>query len=62
MRAAEIGRARRQMDLALSRHTGRTAEQVHADADRERVFTAEQAKEYGFIDEVLPYRKLSAAR
>jgi ATP-dependent Clp protease, protease subunit len=34
-------------------HTGQTVEQVEADSDRDRWFTAEQAKEYGFIDHVV---------
>ena len=33
-------------------HTGQPLEQVETDADRDRWFTAEQAKEYGFIDKV----------
>ena len=34
-------------------HTGQTIEQVEADSDRDRWFTADQAKEYGFIDHVV---------
>lgn len=34
-------------------HTGQTVEQVEADSDRDRWFTAEQAKEYGFVDHVV---------
>ena len=34
-------------------HTGQTVEQVELDSERDRWFTAEQAKEYGLIDEVL---------
>jgi ATP-dependent Clp protease protease subunit len=34
-------------------HTGQTVEQIEADADRDRWFTAEQAKEYGFVDRVI---------
>jgi ATP-dependent Clp protease, protease subunit len=34
-------------------HTGQTVEQVEADSDRDRWFTADQAKEYGFIDHVV---------
>ncbi|GAB3492587.1 ATP-dependent Clp protease proteolytic subunit [Nocardiopsis coralliicola] len=34
-------------------HTGQTVEQVEKDSDRDRWFTAEEAREYGFIDEVL---------
>ena len=36
----------------ISQHTGQPLEQVEPDADRDRWFTAEQAKEYGFIDHV----------
>jgi ATP-dependent Clp protease protease subunit len=34
-------------------HTGQTVEQIETDSDRDRWFTAEQAKVYGFIDEVV---------
>jgi len=34
-------------------HTGQSVEQVEADSDRDRWFTADQAKEYGFIDHVV---------
>jgi ATP-dependent Clp protease, protease subunit len=34
-------------------HTGQTVEQIEADADRDRWFTAEQAREYGFVDRVI---------
>jgi len=37
----------------ISRHTGQTVEQITSDADRDRWFTAEQALEYGFIDNVV---------
>ncbi len=37
----------------ISKHTGQTLEQVELDADRDRWFTADQAKEYGFIDHVV---------
>jgi ATP-dependent Clp protease, protease subunit len=37
----------------ISRHTGQDRDQVELDADRDRWFTAEQAKEYGFIDHVV---------
>jgi ATP-dependent Clp protease protease subunit len=36
-----------------ARHTGQTVEQIEIDSDRDRWFTAEQAKEYGFIDTVV---------
>jgi ATP-dependent Clp protease protease subunit len=37
-------------------HTGQTKEQINADSDRDRWFTAEQAKEYGIIDHVIVRR------
>ncbi|GAA1155851.1 ATP-dependent Clp protease proteolytic subunit [Kribbella jejuensis] len=37
----------------ISEHTGQPLEQVENDADRDRWFTADQAKEYGFIDHVV---------
>jgi len=40
----------------ISEHTGQPVDQVEADFDRDRWFTAEQAKEYGIIDEVIAER------
>ena len=40
-------------------HTGQTVEQVHDDMDRDRFFTAEQAREYGLIDRVIESHELS---
>lgn len=37
----------------IAKHTGQPVEQIEADSDRDRWFTAEQAKEYGFIDNVI---------
>jgi ATP-dependent Clp protease protease subunit len=34
-------------------HTGRPVEEIERDADRDRWFTAEQAREYGFVDHVI---------
>ncbi|QDQ99341.1 ATP-dependent Clp protease proteolytic subunit [Tomitella fengzijianii] len=60
IQAKEIERMRRAMETTLARHTGRTAEQVRIDTDRDKILTAEEAREYGLIDTVLEYRKLSA--
>ena len=40
------------MAALIAKHTGQTVEQIEADSDRDRWFTAEQALEYGFIDHV----------
>jgi ATP-dependent Clp protease protease subunit len=37
----------------IAQHTGQTVEQIEADADRDRWFTAEQAKDYGLVDQVI---------
>ncbi|MBX6355260.1 MAG: ATP-dependent Clp protease proteolytic subunit [Micromonosporaceae bacterium] len=37
----------------IARHTGQAPEQIYADFDRDRWFTAEEAREYGFIDQVI---------
>ena len=59
IQAAEIERMRTLMEETLARHTGQTAEQVRLDTDRDKILTAEQAKEYGIIDQVFEYRKLN---
>ena len=58
--ANEIERMRRLMEETLAEHTGRTAEQVRIDTDRDKILTAQEAVEYGLIDTVFDYRKLNA--
>jgi len=60
--AREILRMRTLLEELLSNHTGQTVEKVHRDTDRDFVMSAEEAKEYGIIDTVLEYRKLSAQK
>ncbi|GAB3581470.1 ATP-dependent Clp protease proteolytic subunit [Amycolatopsis endophytica] len=59
IQANEIQRVRRLMETTLAKHTTKSPEEVRADIERDKILTAEQAKEYGIIDEVLPYRKAS---
>jgi ATP-dependent Clp protease protease subunit len=58
--ANEIQRMRVLEEEMLARHTGQTVEAVRADIERDKILTAEEAKEYGFVDEVLSTRKMSA--
>jgi ATP-dependent Clp protease protease subunit len=44
---------KRQLFKLIAEHTGQTVDQIETDADRDRWFTADQAKEYGFIDHVV---------
>ena len=47
---------KRLMAERIAEHTGQTVEQIEADSERDRWFTAEQAKDYGIIDEVIKRR------
>jgi ATP-dependent Clp protease, protease subunit len=51
--AREILKVRARIDEIYAEHTGRTPEEVRGDMERDRFFTAEQAREYGMIDRVL---------
>ena len=57
--ARETLELRAYVDEIYARHTGRVAEEVHADMDRDRYFTAEQARDYGLIDRVISAHELS---
>jgi ATP-dependent Clp protease protease subunit len=57
--AREILALRRHIDEIYSRHTGQLLERVHEDMDRDRYFTAEQARDYGLIDRVISSHELS---
>jgi ATP-dependent Clp protease protease subunit len=49
----EILRYRQLLNEILGRHCGKSAEQVAKDSDRDFFLTAQQAKEYGLVDEIL---------
>jgi len=51
--AREILNLRARIDEIYALHTGRETEEVRADMERDRFFTAEQALEYGLVDRVL---------
>ena len=57
IQANEVQRMRDLMEDTLATHTGNSKEQVRQDVERDKILTAEQAKEYGLIDEVLAGRK-----
>jgi ATP-dependent Clp protease, protease subunit len=59
IQAREIQRMRDLEEQILARHTGQDIETVRADIERDKIFTAEQAKEYGLVDEVITTRKLA---
>ena len=57
--AREILRIRSLLEEVLSFHTGQTQEKIHRDTDRDFVMSAEEAKDYGIIDEVISVRQLA---
>jgi ATP-dependent Clp protease protease subunit len=57
IQAKEIIRLKKRLNEILSYHTGQNLEQVEVDTDRDYFMSAEEAKEYGVIDEVLQSRK-----
>jgi ATP-dependent Clp protease protease subunit len=50
-------RLKRRLISIIAHHTGKTEEQIQADSDRDYWITAQQAKEYGLVDEVVKSRK-----
>lgn len=59
--ADEIAKTRTRLEGILAKHTGKSIEQIHADSERDNWFTAEEAKEYGLVDEVVVNRADAAA-
>jgi ATP-dependent Clp protease, protease subunit len=57
--AREILRMRAQLDELLAHHTGQAAEKIHSDTERDFVMSAEEAREYGILDEVITARTLA---
>ncbi len=55
--ADEIDRMRVWLEETLSKHSGTPAEQIRRDIERDKILTAEQAKDYGLVDQVLASRK-----
>lgn len=57
--AKEILRMRDLLEEILAHHTGQSIERIHADTDRDFVIEAQEAVEYGIIDEVISSRQLA---
>lgn len=57
IQAEQFAHTKREMAELIAQFTGQTVEQIAKDSDRDRWFTAEQAKEYGFVDHVIASAK-----
>ena len=60
IQAREILRMRALLEQMLAKHSGRTEEQVRSDIERDKILTAEEALQYGLVDQVITSRKASA--
>ena len=58
IQAKEMVRNRELMNEIIARHTGQPLEKVSKDTDRDFILTAEQAVEYGAVDEIITSRKI----
>ncbi len=56
IKAEEITRVRQRLYKLLSKYTGQTVKQIEKDADRDKYFTADEAKKYGLIDKIVTKR------
>jgi len=53
IQAEEIIKAKKMINEILAKHTGQTIEKIAAETERDRYMTAQEAHQYGLIDEVL---------
>jgi ATP-dependent Clp protease, protease subunit len=58
IQAKEITRYRKLLEELIAEHTGQPLEKVSKDTDRDYILTAEEAVEYGVVDEVITSRKI----
>ncbi len=56
IQAQEILRIRRRIDEILSHHSGKPIEQINRDSERDNFMSADEAKEYGLIDQIIEAR------
>lgn len=53
IQAREIIRIKRQLNELMAQHTGQSVKQIEKDTDRDNIMTAQEAKEYGLVDDVI---------
>ncbi len=61
IQAEQMLHIKREMAELIADHTGQTKEQIEEDSDRDRWFTAAEAKEYGFVDHVYEHAAAAGA-
>jgi len=55
IQAEEILKSKRQLNELLAHHTGQPVEKIEQESERDRYFSAEVAKAYGLIDDVIEH-------
>ena len=53
IQAREIIRIKRQLNELMAHHTGQSVKQIEKDTDRDNIMTAQEAKVYGLVDDVI---------
>lgn len=56
IQAEQLAHIKKLMAERIAEHTGQDVEQIRADSERDRWFTAEEAREYGIVDRVIAHR------
>lgn len=59
--AREILRWKESLNAVIAEHSGQTAERINQDSDRDYYMTAEEAKDYGIVDQVIEFKDRSKA-
>ncbi|MEV7804613.1 ATP-dependent Clp protease proteolytic subunit [Microbispora sp. NPDC088329] len=61
IQAREILRMRSLLEDLVAKHSGKSADEVRKDIERDKILSAEEAKAYGLVDDIIPSRKKRAA-
>ena len=61
IQAEQIIYMKRMMAERIAHHTGQPVERIEEDSDRDRWFTAEESKDYGFVDQVIQSTRVPSA-
>ncbi len=62
IQAREIARMRDLLETMLEKHSSRSIEEIRRDIERDKILTADEAVEYGLIDQVFTSRKANATK
>ncbi|WP_152627549.1 MULTISPECIES: ATP-dependent Clp protease proteolytic subunit [Streptacidiphilus] len=60
IQAAEIQRMRELLEVLLSKHSNKSQQEISEDIERDKILTAEESLQYGFIDQIISTRKTEA--